>query len=133
MSDDLRTAPTLQPPPAEPVIGTLEPIKSIPVHQRSAFDNMVLEMASLTAHVSELRDLVLHLESTMHTLTAAFHSLETVVKFTAEQMGESVSRASEETLRARQAVIQLAPRLHDLEARTAELERRRRVGNGEDL
>jgi hypothetical protein len=130
--DDIHERTTIEPPPPEePPLGDLHVLKSQPVGKRTGFDNLVLEVASLTAHVSELRDLLIRVESSVQTMTATFHTLEATVKFTAEQMGESVSRASEEVLRSRQAVIEFVPRLQQLEHRTDVLEQRRKVGNGD--
>lgn len=134
--DDVHSRPTLAPPAPEAEIEGEPPalesgvIQEIPVEKRTAFDNLVLEVRGLRAHVEELQALVLRTESSVQTLIATVHAFEAVIKFSVEQMTESVSSAAGEILRSRQAVVELAPRVHRVEERMDVIERRR-ASNGE--
>src|SRR5690242_7633071 len=97
-NDDVHERPTMEPPPPVGDPPSLEPnvLESIPVSARTAFDNLAIEVRGLAAYVSELTSLVLRSERTMQTLLATMQTLEARVKFTSEQVGESLSDAAEE-------------------------------------
>lgn len=132
-NDDVHERPTMEQPPPVGDPPSLPPsvLESIPVSARTAFDNLALEVRSLSAHVHELVALVLRNERTVQTLVATVQTLEARVKFVSEQVGESLTDASEEVLRSRQAVVELVPRIHEVERRL-ELVEHRRASNGED-
>lgn len=123
--------PPAPPPPGDPPSLTPSVLQSRPVGERSGFENLCVEVSDLTAHVAELRALMLRMERSLQMLIAGFRSFESSIRFSVDQAQETIQSASEEVLRSKQAVVELVPKVRDLEDRVAAVERRR-VGNGED-
>lgn len=113
MSDDIHERDTLSPPPSL----DLEAMKQKPVAARTGFENLALEVQSLGSHVADLRAIVLRVEGSVQRLSSQ-------INFALEQTNQALTDASEEVLRSRSAVLELVPRVKDLEEQCRLCERK---------